>query len=419
MRLVVVLGPALVLAAPIVVQLFHPDGGFTRLHGWFDPLFVHFNLMVLTAATLFIPFLALTYLVTMKGERRRRLLNELGGDFNGTLETRIDGYLASQFEPAHYVASVAAMMAVVAFGGTILLLVKPVAANPAQGLMLSRGANLLLVGPFLEEIAPVEHIQHSLLAIAFGFLGAYLYSITQLIRAYFTVDLTPNTFVAATARIVSASALTLVIAFSFEFLPLGKVGAEGHELSLGLLPIFGFFFGYFPDRALVGIERIAGRAFGRFLGENKYESTALNQIKGMNLTHAARLEREGIDNMENLAASEALEIAVRTSFPLRQVETWVEEAWLRVHLGEEDYDKVSCAGVTTRQQLRQVAQRWSGPVSFFDALAEVSGVNRTKIEMVYLLSEARVVPRHARETAAATEPRIAIRRESAPSLQMS
>jgi len=49
-------------------------------------------------------------------------------------------------------------------------------------------------------------------------------------------------------------------------------------------------------------------------------------VSGMNISHAYRLEREGVDNVENLAASEPIEIALRTGFPYPQVKTWVGEA---------------------------------------------------------------------------------------------
>ena len=372
-------------------QLAHADA-WRHLHDWFDPVFFHYNLLLLTAGVFVAPFLAVAYVNVMRNEKRRRMEVELGSDLWHRHEAMIEAYIRSQFAMRNYAVSVVGMMTIVAFGGAVLLLLKPsagTAALPVPGIDFLRGGNVLLLGPYIEHFLAEEHydfLLHSLTAVAFGFLGAYVYSIGQLIRSYFTVDLTPNSFVAASIRIIMASLLTLVFSFGFSIILVSHGKGEMHERMLALLPVFGFFFGYFPSRALMGIERLTARYFGSLIQEPGYDSTPVNKVSGMNMTHAHRLEREGIDNMENLAASDAMEIALRTGFVYQQVVSWIGEARLRVHFGDDDYRTFSKAtGILTLPQLLDTIARWRTPEQVFSQLAAVTGINAAKIEMICVL----------------------------------
>ena len=408
---------AAVLLSAIIFPVMHRDD-FHGVHDWFDPVFFHANLLLLTVGIFVAPFLAVTYVVVMRDEKRRRIQSELGSVLWEEHREMVNGYIRSQFAIRNYAVSVLAMMTIVAFGGAVLLLLKPMAGDaglPAPGLDFTRGGNLLLLGPYVEHFTGEGHFDfllHSVVAVAFGFLGAYVYSIGQLIRSYFTVDLTPNSFVAASVRLIVASLLTLVFSFAFSLVLAGHAEGEMHEKMLAALPVFGFFFGYFPNRALVAIERLTSRYFGKLVQETGYLATAVNKVSGMNMTHAHRLEREGIDNMENLAASDPVEIALRTGFIYPQVVTWVGEARLRVHLGHDDY----CAfakgtGILTLHQLIDYVARARKPEGVFEQLGAATGVAAAKLEAVWLLygdgpERPRVVP------PTLAPPTLPIRRES-------
>lgn len=380
-----------VLLTAVSLPLVHGDD-FQGVHDWFDPVFFHSNLLLLTVGVFVAPFLAVTYVVVMRDEKRRRIKTELGPELWRQNEEMVDGYIQSQFALRNYAVSVVAMMTIVAFGGAALLLLKPMAgdaAMPPPGIDFSRGGNVLLLGPYIEHFLAEEHYDfmlHSLVAVAFGFLGAYVYSISQLIRSYFTVDLTPNSFVAASVRLIVASLLTLVFSFAFSLVLVGHDKGDMHEKMLAALPVFGFFFGYFPNRALLAIERLTGRYFGKLVQETGYLSTAVNKVSGMNMAHAHRLEREGIDNMENLAASDPVEIALRTGFIYQQVVSWVGEARLRVHFGEADYRTfIAGSGILTLDQLIDYVARAAKPDAVFERLSTSTGVAASKIEAIWLL----------------------------------
>ncbi len=389
----VVVGPlVLFLAALIqVVVQAGPVAALANVKDWFDPLFLVYDVLLLGFAVLFVPLIATSYIICMKDEKAVRIRRELGPLWEEN-EERVRAYIETQFRARDYIAAVAAMMVIVAFGGVVLLLGKPIWAG-GHGIDFSKGAALLLVGPAIEDYSR-EHayhvITHSLTAFAFGFLGAYVYSITQLVRGYFTTDLNAGTFVASATRIVMASALALILAFGLSAIviephdPPIKESAVGnvlaairpsHETATAALPLLMFFFGYFPNTALRAIERITSRTLTTLTKDENWGATTLNKISGMNINHAVRMEREGFDNAENLACADPIELAMRTGFPYPQVKSWIDEARLLIHLGEKDFPSfVDGTGIRTYDQLCTFVRRWNPKHgSWSEHLAAASG----------------------------------------------
>jgi len=437
-----------------------PATALKAVASWFDGQFVGYNLMLLLFAVLVPPLLAISYTSSMCEEKTRRMRRELGALWEPNKEW-IGEYIDKQFRWRDYLLGVGAMSAVVSFGGIVLLLLKPinsgdlVSGMPAPGLDFARGANVLLLGPYVEHYASDKNfhmVVHSLTAFAFGFLGAYVYSIGQLIRGYFTVDLSPSTFVSSSVRIIAASCTALVAAFGLTLIfgeheaaaAAGKAGVSvlgavgnvtgfhpSHEQWVGLLPVIGFFFGYFPNRALKTIQHLANRVLGNAEGPG-YGSTSLKKVSGMNINHAYRLEREGIDNAENLAASDPIEIALRTGFPYPQVKVWVEEARLRIHLAKHFVPFVERTGIRTHEQLCTFARRWDTATrgSVYEFLADTMRADDETKKRIAAKLEAIVALRESIDDApddasisskapTAVPPTIPIRRNSATSIQAS
>ena len=87
---------------------------------------------------------------------------------------------------------------------------------------------MLTMGPFVELFetnrdAYYAHMVRNLTAFQFGFLGAYVYFIGSVVRAYFTLDLTSHTFVDGSIRMIVASidSPALVLSFAFDFAVIG------------------------------------------------------------------------------------------------------------------------------------------------------------------------------------------------------
>jgi hypothetical protein len=446
-RLIMIAVAAVVLALGgwVLSQVpeLYPNPAIREIAKWFDPAFLAYNLLLLVACVLFPALLALSYTLSMGEEKTRRIRRELGALWEPN-EGWISEYIAKQLYWLDYVVAVFAMCSVVAFGASVLLLLKPVNSllNPGtmeHGLDFSHGANLLLLGPYVEDHGKhFDVVVHSLTGYAFGFLGAYIYSTAQLVRGYFCADLSPNAFISAAVRIVVASTTALVAAFGLSTLVLeqytGKPNATSHAMMMALLPVLGFFFGYFPSRALKFIQHLATRVLRTAEG-SEYGSTNLSKVSGMNSHHADRLEREGIDNVENLAASEPIEIALRTGFPFPQVKAWVGEARLRVHLARHFAPFAERTGIRTFDQLSGFAQRWDtktrgSAYTFLAAMLRADGETKSrlaaKLEAMVLLCDlinpsvdAEVRSENAQKETAFVAPAMPIRRVSSSSIQPS
>lgn len=376
---------------------------------WFDPVFFQYNLLMVTLAVLMVPSVTVAYLSTMAGRKERRLLRETPAATHDEIRAR----MRKRYTFHQYAGSVTLNAVVVMMGASIILLMKPVPGPWISGVDFSRGANFLLAGPFAEWLVAnpqgyYTRVTRSLTAFQFGFLGAYVYFIGSLARAYFTIDLTPHTFVDGAIRMVGASVLALVLSFAPGIYghprgapatapsaaapgaagsstpgvpapdaavptpPGGPVAwTESAPWRMSLLPLVSFFFGFFPRRALLALERVALGAV-RVLARERYRALPTAMLPGMSYAHELRFEREGIDNAENLSHSDPLDLAVRTGFGYRQLVQWVDDAWLCTRLREDYPAFVRATGLSGRGDLEAWfrLRRANGA----DPAAEVAGV---------------------------------------------
>jgi hypothetical protein len=360
-------------------SVFGPDGvkhrDFRAVAHWFDPVFFQYNLIMTLLAVLVVPSLALSYIQAMTDRKEMQLQREVPVERRGEIRRRM-GRRASF---SAYRGSVWLTTTVVLLGTCILLLFKPVPSSAESGVDFSLGANMLTMGPFAELFeknpeAYYSHIVRSLTAFQYGFLGAYIYFIGSVIRAYFTLDLTSHTFVDGAVRMIIASILALVLSFVFNFAfpddfkavaaPSGEaasVKGEAKDIadetdstvpaSLSLLPVLSFFFGFYPKRAALAIERVVLKAMRSIPGDS-YRALPLSMLAGMSYAHELRLEREGYDNVENLSNADAVDLAVRTCFTYKQLRQWIDQAWLAIHLREDYPEFVRRTGITSGEELR-------------------------------------------------------------------
>ncbi len=380
-----------------------PDGlayrDFRAIAHWFDPVFFQYNLVMTLLTVLVVPSLALSYIQTMSNRKEQRLQREVPADRRGEIRKRM-GQRASF---STFRGSVWLTTTIVLLGTSILLLFKPISSAGGTGVDFSLGANMLTMGPFAELYerdpdAYYSHLIRNQIAFQFGFLGAYVYFIGSVVRAYFTMDLTSLTFVDGAIRMIVASILALVLSFAFDFafptelkLPSTSVvardsvsttaaaeslppaaasttgevvqdGAHGSPqdnsewaalpASLSLLPVMAFFFGFYPKRATLAIERIALRIMKGIVSDDSYRALPLSMLAGMSYTHELRLEREGFDNIENLSNADAVDLAIRTCFSYSQLKQWIDQAWLATHLREDYPDFVRRTGIASSDELR-------------------------------------------------------------------
>lgn len=376
--------------------ILHPGDAMPRdfraVAHWFDPVFFQYNLIMTLLAVLVVPSLALSYIQTMANRKERRLQREVPPERRAEIHRRM-GRRASF---SSYRGSVWLTTIVVLLGASILLLFKPVSSPEQMGVDFSFGTNMLTIGPFAELYgknpdAYFAHTVRNLTAFQFGFLGAYIYFIGAVVRAYFTLDLTSHTFVDGAIRMIVASILALVLSFAFHILlpddhefpaaaatangssaepsPAGsslanessvigeaastEPGERSHPAELSLLPVIAFFFGFYPKRASLAIERVAISAMRNLIPGDTYRALPLSMLAGMSYSHELRLEREGYDNLENLSSADAVDLAVRTCFSYCQLQQWIGQAWLAARLREDYPDFVRRTGIGSSDELRR------------------------------------------------------------------
>jgi len=170
-------------------------------------------------------------------------------------------------------------------------------------------------------------------------------------------------------------------------------------VSLSLLPVLSFFFGFYPKRAFLAIERVVLKVMRNTFGDS-YRALPLSMLAGMSFAHELRLEREGYDNIENLSNADAVDLAVRTYFSYGQSKHWIDQAWLAAYLREDYPDFVRRTSITSSDELQQFLSRCeSAQVNGVEQL--VSGLSidpatipswRVKLTALKILLDVNTVP---------------------------
>ena len=160
-------------------------------------------------------------------------------------------------------------------------------------------------------------------AFTFGFLGTYFFTLNLIFRRYVRADLTPKTYAFITVRFLITIVLVWVVSTLPQF-------ANDSIWQAGMLAII-FIVGLFPDTGLALIEDYVKKIINRQVNEK--ESLPLTLIEGINLYDRARLLEEGIENLENLAHHNLIELVARTRIPTPRLVDMFDQAILYLHLG--------------------------------------------------------------------------------------
>ena len=197
------------------------------------------------------------------------------------------------------------------------------ALNILLCVILSAVGALLL---FFPASALVIFDDQTLEAVRYGFLGAYLFSVQLIYRRYTTYDLQPGVYF--------SGALTMIAGLIFNYTAFRAVAdvvqATSGDGNLGLGAIIAFALGYFPTLAIRWFNRLAYNALSE--SRRRADELPLSLIDGISQWHETRLRDNGIDNVQNLAAADLLDLLVNTTFGVHQVMDWVGQAILYLHL---------------------------------------------------------------------------------------
>jgi hypothetical protein len=154
--------------------------------------------------------------------------------------------------------------------------------------------------------------------LRFAFLGAYAFIVQSLIRRFFQSDLRPSAYAAAVLRVV----LVLLVMTGLHQI----VTVTGNvEAAVA------FMVGIFPIIALQALQRVAATAL-RVVVPQLTPDYPLNQLDGLNIWYEARLLEEGIEDMQNLATANLVDVLLHTRVPVGRLIDWVDQAALYIHL---------------------------------------------------------------------------------------
>jgi hypothetical protein len=164
--------------------------------------------------------------------------------------------------------------------------------------------------------------------VKFGFLGAYSFTVQMLMRRFFQSDLRASAYASATLRILT---VTILVAVVYQ-LP----GFRGEHMRNSAVVMF--VIGFFP---LVGMQALtrAGEIFLRTLVPSLNPAYPLNQVDGLNIWYESRLLEEGIEDMENLATADLVDVLLHTRVPVGRLVDWVDQVHLYQHLDRSELSR--------------------------------------------------------------------------------
>jgi len=169
-----------------------------------------------------------------------------------------------------------------------------------------------------EEEKILDYYIKSIAALRFGFLGACIFSLTNFIRRYITMDLPPRVYYAMGIRVIVACAIALMIRFV----------TEDSLMNTDYLPALFFMIGLFPESGLEFLKTVFKSILGIGIDKRKFP---LTMIEGISVFHEYRLREEGIDNVQNLATADLEDLVFKTSFCKNQVKDWISQSKLCLH----------------------------------------------------------------------------------------
>jgi hypothetical protein len=150
----------------------------------------------------------------------------------------------------------------------------------------------------------------------YTFIGVYLFNCGTLIRRAYLLDLSEAVFWGATYRLLLSMGLAIVL------VPIG-FSTRSESLFFGI--------GFIADLVLGWVLEMAMQMAG--INAPKREDFSVRMIRGVDIWKEYRLEEEGIENAQNLATADVIELAVKTHYSLRTLIDWVDQAMVVCRFG--------------------------------------------------------------------------------------
>jgi hypothetical protein len=205
---------------------------------------------------------------------------------------------------------------------------------------------IVALAPVGTEFAPAnaKEVLASLMpqptATVFGFLGVYFFSLRGIALRYARGDLKPKAYTNIMVRLFIVLVISWVLAAVFRG-------------DLSLILVLAFLFGITPDEFFTWIKQ----TFRDKVPSVPQSTLPLNDLEGIDLYDLARLESEGIVNIEGLAHHELIDLIIETRIPVPRLIDWVDQAILYLHTDGSARTKLREYGIRTPTDLMRAWEK--------------------------------------------------------------
>ncbi|HEX6405188.1 MAG TPA: hypothetical protein VF003_18845 [Pseudonocardiaceae bacterium] len=168
--------------------------------------------------------------------------------------------------------------------------------------------------------------------LKYAFIGAYAFIVQMLIRRFFQSDLRASAYASAVLRVIVVAITIPVVHQLYPYLSGSGIGPRPSEA------VVAFVVGFFPLVAMQALTRTAA-FFLRVFVPTLTTEYPLSQLDGLNIWYEARLIEEGIEDMQNLATANLVDVILHTKVPVGRLIDWVDQAYLYIHLDRTERNR--------------------------------------------------------------------------------
>lgn len=220
--------------------------------------------------------------------------------------------------------------------------------------------------------------RRSIATLAWGFMGAFLWAASSMVRRLSKADITPILYYKASFRLLFACSVALIFSFIA-----GQVNLGGTNYSPSLVPMVAFLSGMLPERFFnFMMESMKAVFSGRDVNTKELH---LRNIEGISSLHRERLWEEGIDNAQNLAQSSVIQLLLKTPFEARQILDWIGQAKLLTYM-KEDLGRAHAVGIRSVYDFISLKETYTKKgldnMAALQELGQASGMSTPKLAVV-------------------------------------